>query len=114
LGNPAHKEREDRMDQQAKWGLLGLLGWLVLSVPVAVMVGKGIKAYQAQQEAEGRKAPLVRQGPRAIRDRPVNLVPKGVPVKRESQERQAPPALPVLPVLPEFQDPWDPWDQWGL
>ena len=31
------------MHQQTKWGLLGLLVWMILSIPVAVLVGKAIR-----------------------------------------------------------------------
>ena len=85
------------MHQQAKWGLLGLLVWSVLSVPVAVMVGKAIKAHQDQEDLpdqpedpldlldrleflgnweqlglpvhQGRPVLRGQRGPRAIRDR---------------------------------------------
>ena len=54
------------MHQQAKWGLLGLLVWSVLSVPVAVMVGKAIKA---QLDPEETPEPPEPEDPLALLDR---------------------------------------------
>jgi len=103
MGNPAHKERKEVMDQQAKAGLLGLLvlAWLALSALVAVTVGKAIKAYQEPTASK------VQWGPRGLPANPVlpvNQAPRAV------RDRWVPQVSKDPLVSQEWQDPWDRWD----
>jgi len=98
-----------------RWGALGLLVWLVVSVPVGILAGRVIKAGQGPPEKTGpqglpviqvspsRESPdprgsqaflasLVSQGPRAVRDRPViRFKDRPVPPESQSKDRLDPP-----------------------
>ena len=83
--------------------LLVLLGWLGLSVLVAVTVGRVISAHEERREREdqlarkARGAPQVKRvAPRAIRDPKVN---------------PEQPELKVNLVRPVWPDPQDPRDR---
>ena len=60
----------------AQLALLGLLVWLALSVPVAILAGKVLKARREQMERQARPVSTARQGPRAIRDHPAQRGPR--------------------------------------
>ena len=117
------------MDQQVKWGLLGLLAWLALSVPVAVWVGRAIKAYQeppASKVMWGRRGKPEPTGPQGLPAIPVYPEPQVISVPPDRWGQQAPRAirdrrgtwgLPENPAQsdrwgqPESQDQWGLWDQ---
>jgi hypothetical protein len=78
--------RRVRRERPVRWVLLGLLAWLALSVPVALLVGKVLRANREWMEQTGRTGPPVppghqawqahreSRGPRVIPDR---SVPRG-------------------------------------
>ena len=106
-----HLDLQDRQGQlarkgasvrQVRWVVLGLLAWLVLSVPVGILVGKVLKASREEAERQGNRVIQALKDQQAPRDR------WGYPV---SQANPVHPVRPVRPVRPECQEPPEPLDQ---
>ncbi len=88
---------------RVKWVAVGLLGWMVLSVLAAVMVGKAIKAHQEPLDLLDPEAVLERRAYLAERERLEYLEHLGKWASRGSQDRWGQPVSkdnPVHPVRP--------------